>query len=192
MKPKQFWKSCLPESESIPFKNQTGSLQENIYLFYLLFHASWLLPVPILLFFQENPTFLGAILLYLATGEYFLRVFALLLHLFQSQPKVTERNSNILFQIYCIYPKYSDISTPYHICSKIWTSTIHNPMLCLKIAGWVANSVDSDETLCSVASHLGLYCSLRPVCPNTYGKYGRSRLKPYILYNQIQPLTVSS
>ena len=73
---------------------------------------------------------------------------------------------------YCIYPKYSDTSTPYHICSKIWTSTIHYPMLCLKIAGWVANSVDPDETPRSAASHLGLNCLLRPVCPNTYGKYG--------------------
>ena len=73
---------------------------------------------------------------------------------------------------YRIYPKYSDTSTPYHTCSKIRTSTIHYLMLCLKIAGWVANSVDPDETPRSVASHLGLYCLLRPVCPNTYGKYG--------------------
>ena len=71
---------------------------------------------------------------------------------------------------YRIYPKYSDTSTPYHICSKIWTSTIHYPMLCLKIAGWVANSVDPDGTPRSAASHLGLYCLLRPVCPNTYSK----------------------
>ena len=78
----------------------------------------------------------------------------------------------IFINTYRIYPKYSDTSTPYHICSKIWTSTIHYPMLCLKIAGWVANSVDPDETPCSAASHLGLYCLLRPVCPNTYGKYG--------------------
>ena len=77
-----------------------------------------------------------------------------------------------LNQHYRIYPKYSDTSTPYHICSKIWTSTIHYPMLCLKIAGWVANSVDPDETPHSAASHLGLYCLLRPVCPNIYGKYG--------------------
>ena len=75
---------------------------------------------------------------------------------------------------YRIYPKYSDTSTPYHICTKIWTSTIHYPMLCLKIAGWVANSVDPDETSRSVASHLGLYCLLRPVCPNIYGKYGNT------------------
>ena len=44
-------------------------------------------------------------------------------------------------------------------------------MLCLKIAGWVANSVDPDETPHCVASHLGLHCLLRLVCPNTYGKY---------------------
>ena len=74
--------------------------------------------------------------------------------------------------IYRIYPKYSDTSTPYHICSNIWTSTIYYPMLCLKIAGWVANSVDPDETPHSAASHLGRNCLLRPVCPNTYGKYG--------------------
>ena len=36
----------------------------------------------------------------------------------------------------------------------------------------MANSVDPDETPCSAASHLGLYCLLRPVCPNIYGKYG--------------------
>ena len=36
----------------------------------------------------------------------------------------------------------------------------------------MANSVDQDETPRSAASHLGLNCLLRPVCPNTYGKYG--------------------
>ena len=30
--------------------------------------------------------------------------------------------------------------------SHIWTSTIYYPLLCLKITGWVANSVDPDET----------------------------------------------
>ena len=50
-------------------------------------------------------------------------------------------------------------------------------MLCLKIAGWVANSVDPDETPRFVASHLGLYCLLRPVCPNIYGKYGKYDIK---------------
>ena len=37
----------------------------------------------------------------------------------------------------------------------------------------MANSVDPDETPRSAASHLGLNCLLRPVCPNTYGKYGK-------------------
>ena len=41
-------------------------------------------------------------------------------------------------------------------------------MLCLKIAVWVANIVDPDETPRSAASHLGLHCLLRPVCLNTY------------------------
>ena len=88
--------------------------------------------------------------------------------------------------IFRIYPKYSDTSTPYHIYSNNWTSIIHYPMLCLKIAGWVANSVDLDETPRSAASHLGLNCLLRPVCPNTYGKYGyctfvRSTFQSFIM-----------
>ena len=45
-------------------------------------------------------------------------------------------------------------------------------MLCLKIAGRVANNVDPDDTPRFAASHLGLHCLLRPVCPNTYDKYG--------------------
>ena len=74
--------------------------------------------------------------------------------------------------LYCIYPKYSDTSIPYHTCSKLWTSTIYYPMLCLNIAGWVPNSVDPDEMPHFVASHLGLQCLLRLVCLNTYSKYG--------------------
>ena len=42
-------------------------------------------------------------------------------------------------------------------------------MLCLKIAGWVANSVDPDET--PQNAHLSQHCLLRPVCLNTYGDY---------------------
>ena len=70
---------------------------------------------------------------------------------------------------------------PYHICSKIWTSTIHYPMLCLKIAGWVANSIDTVETPRSAASLLGLNCLFRPVCPNTYDKYGSLWSNVYIV-----------
>ena len=49
--------------------------------------------------------------------------------------------------------------------------TIYYPLLCLKIAEWVANSVDPDEMSCSVVSHLGLHCLLRPVSPNTVYMY---------------------
>ena len=66
---------------------------------------------------------------------------------------------------YCIYPKYSNTSTPHHTCSKISTSITYYPLLCLKIAG-LTNSVDPDEMPHS--SH----CLLMLVCPNTYGKYG--------------------
>ena len=52
-------------------------------------------------------------------------------------------------------------------------STIYFPMLCLKIAAWVANSVDPDEMSHSAVSHLGLHCLHRSACPNTYGKYGK-------------------
>ena len=41
---------------------------------------------------------------------------------------------------YRIELKYLDTSN-----SKIWTKTIYYPMLCLHIAGWVANSVDPDN-----------------------------------------------
>ena len=44
------------------------------------------------------------------------------------------------FFVYHIYLLYSDASTPYHTLSKIWTSTIYYPMLCLKIGRWVATA----------------------------------------------------
>ena len=42
----------------------------------------------------------------------------------------------------------------------------------------MAKSVDPDETPRSAASQLGLYCLLRPVCLNTYGKYGILKISP--------------
>ena len=56
------------------------------------------------------------------------------------------------------------------------------PDVVSKIAGWVANSVDPDETPRSAASHLGLHCFLRPVYPNTYGKYGKRAIKRDIFF----------
>ena len=55
-------------------------------------------------------------------------------------------------------------------------------MLCLKIAGLVPNIVDPDVMPHSVASHLGLHCLLRPICLNTYGKYGN--MKRYSKYSK--------
>ena len=55
-----------------------------------------------------------------------------------------------------------------------------------KIAGGGANSVDPDETPHSAVSHLGLYCLLRPVCPNTYGKvYQEMTFRQAKAYSQI-------
>ena len=47
----------------------------------------------------------------------------------------------------------------------------------VKNAGWVANSVDPDQTPRSAASDLDLYCllGLGPVCPNTTGYNDISR-----------------
>ena len=77
-----------------------------------------------------------------------------------------------LFFFATIYTLSIRTPTAYHTCSKIWTSTIYYPMFCLKIAGWVANSVDPDEMQHSAASHLALHCLLWPICQNTYCKYG--------------------
>ena len=68
--------------------------------------------------------------------------------------------------VYRNYPRYSDISTPYHACSKIRTSTIYYPMLCLKVAGWAV------WTLLGRVSHLGLHYLPRPACLNAYGGCG--------------------
>ena len=48
---------------------------------------------------------------------------------------LAQRENLSLYEIYCIYRfnhKYSDTS-PYHTCSKIWTSTIYNSLLCRKM-----------------------------------------------------------
>ena len=44
-------------------------------------------------------------------------------------------------------------------------------MLCLNVAGWVANIVDPDEMPHSVASHQGLQCLLKTIRPKLYGKF---------------------
>ena len=46
----------------------------------------------------------------------------------------------------------------------------------------MANSGDPDEMPHSAASHLGLHYLLRPVCLNTYDKYGTSNSKNSITF----------
>ena len=77
--------------------------------------------------------------------------------------------ASLLKGVYHIYPKYFDTSTPYRTCYKNLNKSIYYPILCLKVAGWVANSADPDEMPHYVASHLGLHCLLRHVFPFTYG-----------------------
>ena len=60
----------------------------------------------------------------------------------KNKTKIKVSFGNMVRFIYRIYPEYSDNSTPYHNCTKFWTSTVYYPMLCLKIAGSVANRVD--------------------------------------------------
>ena len=50
-------------------------------------------------------------------------------------------------------------------------NSIFYPSSCLKLAGWMANSVDLDQTPHIAASDLGLHCLHRPVCQKSYGKY---------------------
>ena len=85
---------------------------------------------------------------------------------------------------YRMYHKYLDILPPYHTYPKIGTSAIYYLLLCLQNAGWVANSADPDETPRSAASHLGLHCFLRLVCPNTYNIYG-SRYYAFDIFRRV-------
>ena len=71
-----------------------------------------------------------------------------------------------------IYYFYSH-STPY-----LFTILVLNlkkksllPIDVSEIAGWVANSVNPDQTPQNVASDLGLRCLLKPVYPNTKVNY---------------------
>ena len=54
------------------------------------------------------------------------------------------------------------------ISPKNWTNPLNFLLMCLKIAEWVATSVESDQMLHSRLSGLGLHCLLKPVCTNTW------------------------
>ena len=53
----------------------------------------------------------------------------------------------------------------------LFNKAILLPVNLCKIAGWVANSVDSDQTPRSAASDQGLHCFFKPVFSNTQSMY---------------------
>ena len=72
------------------------------------------------------------------------------------------------------FPQALDTSTSFHTCSEIWTSTIYYLDVVSKIC-WMNGKQGTpwwDVTFCSVASPLGLHILFKPICSNTYGKYG--------------------
>ena len=73
---------------------------------------------------------------------------------------------SMLKPLHRIYPELL------HITIKAETRIFYYLMMCQKTVGWVANSVDHNQTLHSVVFNLGLYCLLRPVCLNTLNNYG--------------------
>ena len=63
-----------------------------------------------------------------------------------------------LLNEYHIQPKYSLVWMPYHTHPKIWK--VHfTTCWWVNIAGWLANSVEPDQTLLLMASDLALHCS---------------------------------
>ena len=50
----------------------------------------------------------------------------------------------------------------------IFNKSIFLPMNVYKIAGWVANRVDTDQTPHSAASDLGLHCLFAQACLSEY------------------------
>ena len=66
--------------------------------------------------------------------------------------------------------------TPQRKSSTWITKSIFLPVSVPRITGWVANSVDPDQTPRSAASDLGLHCLFRAACLNTQVKKGTCSL----------------
>ena len=65
------------------------------------------------------------------------------------------KNKFVLNFLFCIYPKYWNTLSTYHICPKIWNSPFYYFLMCLKYCCMctvcVANRVDADQTPRSAA-----------------------------------------
>ena len=71
-------------------------------------------------------------------------------------------------EAYRIYPKYWGTLTPYYPSPNInFELSALVPINMLKKLLDACQTVDPDQKLHSMASDLGLYCLLRPVCPET-------------------------
>ena len=68
----------------------------------------------------------------------------------------------------------------YCVCPKIEIISFYYPLVCLKLAGSMADSVDTDQMLHFAASDLGLHSLLEPVCPNTSGKYSIAMTNSFV------------
>ena len=91
--------------------------------------------------------------------------------------------NNLLIESH-IYPKYLDtlpltiLGLKFHF---ITSSLVKTPV-------WMLNSVNLDQTpYDSAVSDLNLHCLLRPICPNTWGRYGK-----YLLFNLYHSLGIFS
>ena len=67
-------------------------------------------------------------------------------------PFSRQKANIVLFS--CIYPKHWGTLIPYYTCPKILTRPFYYQCMCLKIARWMANSVDP---FCSISSGSALF-----------------------------------
>ena len=85
---------------------------------------------------------------------------SLTIPLWHIKKKTTKNKKSFFccFQSTCIYPKYSTISSPYHTCPIIWTSTIYYIMFCLHcLSSGKQCRLWWDVAFCSVSSGSTLF-----------------------------------
>ena len=84
--------------------------------------------------------------------------------------------SDVLKRLYANYRKVPKFSDARKLCCNLPNIPTKRPNLSVfrqKDANGIANSEDSDQTAPQGQSDLGLHCLPRPVCPKTFGHYGR-------------------
>ena len=79
-----------------------------------------------------------------------------------------------LFSAVNVHSCFSTKGLEYYTCLKFETVYCTTSCCIKNIALCMANSVDPDQKLHSLASDLGLHSFQRPICPITWGDYGMS------------------